>query len=40
MESNPAENWLLCMHGECIDITSDLHDAFIGDGENINLPMK
>ena len=32
MESKPVENWSLCMHGECIDIISDLHDAFIGDG--------
>ena len=32
MESKPAENLSLCMHGECIDIVSDLHDAFIGDG--------
>ena len=21
------------MHGQCIDMVSDLHDAFIGDGE-------
>ena len=32
MESKPVENWSLCMHGECIDIINDLHDAFIGDG--------
>ena len=33
MELKPVENWSLCMHGECIDIISDLHDVFIGDGE-------
>ena len=32
MESKPLENWSLCMHGQCIDMVSDLHDAFIGDG--------
>ena len=32
MESKPVENWSLCVHGQCIDIVSDLHDAFIGDG--------
>ena len=32
MELNPVENWSLCMHGQCIDIISNLHDAFIGDG--------
>ena len=32
MESKPVENWSLCMHGQCIDIISDLHDAFISDG--------
>ena len=32
MESKPVKNWLLCMHGQCIDIVSDLHDAFIDDG--------
>ena len=32
MESKPVENWSLCMHGQCIDIISDLHDVFIGDG--------
>ena len=26
------ENWSLCKHGQCIDITSNLHDPFIGDG--------
>ena len=25
--------WSLGMHGQCIDIVSDLHDAFIGDGD-------
>ena len=33
MESKPVENWSLCMHGECFDIISDLHDTFIGNGE-------
>ena len=32
MESKAVENWSLSMHGQCIDIVSDLHDAFIGDG--------
>ena len=32
MELKPVENWSLHMHGQCIDIISDLHDAFIGDG--------
>ena len=32
MELKPVENWSLCMHGQCIDIISDLYDAFIGDG--------
>ena len=32
MESKPVENWSLCMHGQCIDIISDLHDTFMGDG--------
>ena len=32
MESKPVKNWSLCMHGQCIDIVSNLHDAFIGDG--------
>ena len=31
MESKLVENWSLCLHGQCIDIVSDLHDAFIGD---------
>ena len=31
MESKPVENWSLCMHGQCIDIVSDVHDVFIGD---------
>ena len=31
MESKPVENWSLCMHGQCIDIISDLHEVFIGD---------
>ena len=31
MESKPVNNWLLCMHGKCIDMVSNLHDAFIGD---------
>ena len=29
MELKPVENWSLCMHGQCIDIVSDLHDAFV-----------
>ena len=32
MELKPVENWSLCMHGQCIDIVSDLHDTFIGVG--------
>ena len=32
MELKPVENWSLCMHGQCIDILSNLHDTFIGDG--------
>ena len=32
MESKPVENWSLCLHGQCIDIISNLHDVFIGDG--------
>ena len=32
MELKPVENWSFCMHGQCIEIVSDLHDAFIGDG--------
>ena len=32
MELKPVENWSLCIHGQCIDMVSDLHDAFIGDG--------
>ena len=32
MESKPVKNWSLCMHGQCIDIVSNLHDTFIGDG--------
>ena len=32
MELRPVKNWSLCMHGQCIDMVSDLHDAFIGDG--------
>ena len=31
MESKPVKNWSLCMHGQCFDIVSDLHDVFIGD---------
>ena len=31
MESKPVKNWSLCMHGQCIDMVSDLHDMFIGD---------
>ena len=32
MELKPVKNWSLCIHGQCIDIVSDLHDTFIGDG--------
>ena len=32
MELKPVKNWSLCMHGQCIDMVSDLHDVFIGDG--------
>ena len=32
MELKPVKNWSLCMHGQCIDMVRDLHDAFIGDG--------
>ena len=32
MELKPAKNWSLCMHGQCIDMVSNLHDAFIGGG--------
>ena len=32
MELKPVKNWSLCMHGQCIDIISDLHDMFIDDG--------
>ena len=31
MELKPVKNWSLCMHGQCIDMVSDLHDMFIGD---------
>ena len=31
MESKPVENWSLCMHGQCMDMVSDIHHAFIGD---------
>ena len=33
MELKPVENWSLYMHGQCIDIISDQHDTFKGDGE-------
>ena len=32
MEAKPVKNWSLCMHGQCIDMVSNLHDVFIGDG--------
>ena len=28
----PVETWSLSMHGQCIDIISDPHNAFIGNG--------
>ena len=32
MESKPVKTQSLCKHGQCIDMVSDLHDMFIGDG--------
>ena len=27
-----SQKLVMCMHGQCIDMVSDLHDVFIGDG--------
>ena len=34
------ENWSLCMHGQCIDIVSDLHDVLTGDGGKYKFTYK
>ena len=37
MELMTVKTWSLGMHGQCIDIVSDLHDTFTGDGGKYKL---